>query len=93
MKENSEIEEINELLQDLSLEENFYAGLRWGSEGYTDFIDLVVDDTVINLWNSEDDGRLFHQKTNEYESFKTFISRKIKKEIYGLQTIFSKLNK
>ena len=88
-----ELEGLNDKLQDLSLTQDFNVYLRWGTEGYVDFVDLLLDNVEINIWNSEDDRRKFHEDTNEYEPLRDFIITELLKILFKLQTVTLALKK
>lgn len=80
------IELINELNEELydkhgEVEEHFF----FTTNGFIDLIGFGD----ITIWNSEDDGRKWIEKNNDYEPMKPFIKRELKKYLKKLTLLTS----
>ena len=71
---------IQEEIYDTSSEDYHIKIIANGYVGIVEFLDIVI-------WSSEDDGRKFNDKKNEYESFEKFLRRRIRKELKKIKKI------
>ena len=87
------VDNLNTRLWGMNGDENTSHVFIYEKAGYIDTILLNLKfnnySVNINLWNDENDDRLFNEKTNEYEDLEEFIVKKYK----SITKEMKKLNK
>lgn len=70
----------NKLSYGKTYQEDFF--LRYTKEGNVEAVTVVIYKNTmkleIDLWDSENDERIFLEETNEYEAFEVYLKRKLK---------------
>lgn len=88
------VQKIQEELYDENPITKFF--LRYSQEGYTEAVSLhiyLIDINIeIDLWNDQNNNRLFDEDKNEYEDWKPFLIRKIEEASKSLIELKSILN-
>ena len=76
------VDNLNTRLWGMNGDENTNHVFIYRKAGYIESISLNLKfnnySVNINLWNDENDDRLFNEKTNEYEDLEEFIVKKYK---------------
>ena len=87
------VDNLNTRLWGMNGDENTNHVFIYTKAGYIESISLNLKfnnySVNINLWNDENDDRLFNEKTNEYEDLEEFIVKKYK----SITKEMKKLNK
>jgi len=87
------VDNLNTRLWGMNGDKNTNHVFIYRKAGYIESISLNLKfnnySVNINLWNDENDDRLFNEKTNEYEDLEEFIVKKYK----SITKEMKKLNK